>query len=321
MALSEFDIIETYFASRTVCRDDVKLGIGDDAAVMSIPDGLELVVAMDTLVDGVHFPANTPAEHIAWKALAVNLSDLAAMGAEPAWFTLALTMPASDQEWLKAFSKGLFSLADRYHMQLVGGDTTRGPLSITIQVAGYVPAGTALTRNGAKPGDVIYVSGTVGDAALGLKHLQGNETGSHTAYLIERLQRPTPRTEIGQALSGLASACIDVSDGLYADLGHILESSHVGARLQLEDIPLADEFRQTIAETEQQQLLALTGGDDYELCFSIPPDSVAELKGIANQYSCPLTRIGEIVQAPGIRMFRQQQQIEMSSIKSGYRHF
>lgn len=321
MPLSEFDIIKNCFASRTIQRDDVKIGIGDDAAVMSVPHGSELVVAIDTLVDGVHFPVGTSAELIAWKSLAVNLSDLAAMGAEPAWFTLSLTMPSADTHWLEDFTTGLFKLADQYQLQLVGGDTTRGPLAITIQIAGYLPVDSAMTRCGAQPGDAIFITGTVGDAAAGLQFLQSGDIKADHSGLIGRLNRPIPRIETGLALREWATACIDVSDGLYADLGHILIGSGVGARLELEKLPLSNAFRQAVERDEQQWQLALSGGDDYELCFCIASEYVDAFTTQFANSTCPVTRIGEIEQMPGMRLFNKDKLVDLASLQSGYQHF
>ena len=212
---SEFDIIRQYFTLNEV-RDDVVLGIGDDAAILTVPDNCQLVQSVDTLVAGVHFPTETSPEDIAYKALAVNLSDMAAMGAEPAWFTLAITLPNDDEKWLEAFSESLFNLARKYKVQLIGGDTTHGPLCISITINGFVPTGKALTRNTAQVTDKVYVSGTLGDAALALAAWQGQclLDDASSNYLNEKLNRPTPQVELGLILRKYASACIDISDGL-----------------------------------------------------------------------------------------------------------
>ena len=320
MPQSEFDIIKTYFLNQKVKRDDVGLGIGDDAALTSVPDGMQLAVAIDTLVEGIHFPENTSAEDIAFKALAVNLSDLAAMGAEPAWFTLALTLPESNSQWLKSFASGLFSLANKYNMQLIGGDTTRGPLTISIQVAGYVPAGKALKRSGARVGDRVYVTGTLGDAALGLRCIQHHAKYGSEQQAIEKLNRPQPRVNAGMAILDLASACIDISDGLVSDLGHILEASQAGASLNRAAIPLSKAIQQLCADDEANYSLALSGGDDYELCFCASPENEKTLQSVFNQLNIKLTCIGEIEQQTGLRLHHNGTSCALKA-QTGYEHF
>ncbi|TDY01696.1 thiamine-phosphate kinase [Thiohalophilus thiocyanatoxydans] len=322
MPLSEFDIIARYFAQATPGRDDVVLGIGDDAAVIDPPAGQQLAVVIDTLVAGVHFPLETDPYDIGWKALAVNLSDLAAMGAEPAWLTLALTLEQSDEQWLAGFSRGLSELAGQYGLQLVGGDTTRGSLTVTVQVAGYLPPGQALTRQGAAPGEEIWVSGTLGDAALGLRLVQGGlEAGDSAAeQLCGRLNRPQPRLSLGIALRGMASSCIDISDGLLADLGHVCAAADCGAALQYADLPLSSAARDLIAADSGLGDLPLIGGDDYELCFTAPADRHTDIQVLAGQLDCPLTRIGRIEVEPGIRCLEQDGS-PRSVTGQGYRHF
>jgi thiamine-monophosphate kinase len=241
MALTEFNLIERYFTRPAAAPDpDVILGIGDDAALVRVPTGMELAVATDTLVEGVHFPPQTAPETIGHKALAVNLSDMAAMGAEPRWATLALTLPQADEDWLTAFSSGFLALAAAEGVQLIGGDTTRGPLSITVQILGLLPSGSALRRSGACAGDLVYVTGTLGDAGLALRMLQhAHGSAAVAAPLAQRLNQPQPRTQEGLALRGIASAAIDISDGLCADLGHILAASGVGAHINLAALPLS----------------------------------------------------------------------------------
>lgn len=321
MPLAEFDIIQNCFASQAIQHDDVKLGIGDDAAVLATPAGKELVIAIDTLVAGVHFPHQTPAQDIAYKALAVNLSDLAAMGASPAWFTLALTLPESNEQWLYDFSSGLFELANRFHLPLVGGDTTRGPLTVTVQIAGYVAPGKALTRSGAMPGDAICVTGTLGDGAAGLKKFQQQNIAEKNSVLLNKLFRPEPRIAAGRLLSAKASACIDISDGLYADLNHMMQQSGTGARLALECLPLSEEFSEFIEDESEQWSLALCGGDDYELCFCVPPEMLEALSTAMNTINCRMTKIGEVEQAAEIRIFKGEQEIDNDRIKTGYQHF
>jgi thiamine-monophosphate kinase len=300
--MNEFELIREYFVRQPVRRGDVVLGIGDDAAVLDVPSGRQLVVSTDLLVSGVHFPAGTDARAVGHKALAVNLSDLAAMGAEPAWFTLNLSLPEPDAAWLEGFCHGLFELACRHDVALIGGDTTRGPLTIGVQIMGFVEPGQALTRAGARAGDEIYVTGTLGDAALGLRLLQGEiklPEEFHAAVLT-RLERPAPRVGAGRHLRGLATSCIDVSDGLAADLGHILEASGVGARLELARLPLSLAYDPAFAQVGWEA--ALAGGDDYELCFTVPPARVDDLHRAAALFGVPCTRVGVIESEPGLRI-------------------
>lgn len=316
--LNEFDLIKKFFQKNASSRADVVLGIGDDAALLTcVPDQL-LVTATDTLIEDVHFPKTTLAQDIAYKALAVNLSDLAAMGAEPLWFLLALTLPQPDEQWLQEFSRGLFELAGEFKLQLVGGDTTRGPLSITIQALGRVPPHQALLRKGAKAGDRIYVSGTLGDAGLGLEMSREKIKLSDTAQrlALQRLNRPTPRLPLGQALRGLASSAIDISDGLVADLGHILESSKVGARIQVENLPLSTVLREALPLQEAQRL-ALSAGDDYELCFTVPREKEAELLEKITALEPGCTCIGEIRATDGLEIVGLSGNLALA----GYQHF
>jgi len=267
--MDEFGIIDRYF-NWHIYSDDLSVSIGDDAAVINIPTGKQLVTCIDTLISGVHFPETTSAHAIAYKSLAVNLSDIAAMGAVPKWFTLAITLPDFNPDWLKAFSTGLKVLAEQSGCYLIGGDTTRGPLSISIQVLGLVEKETALLRSQAQAGDRIYVSGTLGDAAVGLKCYQDSVILDNelAAYCIKRLNYPTPRLQLGKIIRDTAHACIDVSDGLLQDLSHILEASGVGATLDLTNIPLSEPLK-TFDRTDALNY-ALTGGDDYELLFTLP---------------------------------------------------
>ncbi len=259
MALSEFKLIQRFFANSGTHRADVRVGVGDDCAVLHLPAGKELVVSMDTLVEGVHFFKNADPESLGHKSLAVNLSDLAAMGAEPAWATLALTLPSVDEGWLEAFCRGFSSLAATHNVQLIGGDTTQGPLNITIQAHGFVDPGAALRRDGAQLGDLIYVTGTLGDAGLAL---QATERTRLPLSIQSRLDRPTPRLTEGQALVGLASAAIDISDGLISDLGHICDASGVGATLYVKDLPCSQAVRDYI-KVSDDWALPLSTGDDY----------------------------------------------------------
>lgn len=272
MACGEFSLIARYFDRVRTSRLDVETGIGDDCALLNIPEKQTLAISTDTLVCGRHFLPDIDPADLAYKALAVNVSDLAAMGADPAWLTLALTLPEVDEAWLEAFSDALFEQLNYYDMQLIGGDTTAGPLSMTLAIHGYVPAGRALKRSGAKPGDWIYVTGTPGDSAAGLAILQNRlavEDADDAAYLVKRHLRPTPRILHGQALRERASSAIDLSDGLISDLGHILKASGVGARIDLDLFPLSEPLRRH-ADPEQALRWALSGGEDYELCFTVP---------------------------------------------------
>ena len=306
MPVSEFSLIDRYFAAHSLRRPDVALGIGDDCALLIPPAGHCLAVTLDTLVADVHFFAAAEPEGLGHKALAVNLSDLAAMGATPAWATLALTLPRADEDWLGRFCQGLFALADRYGVQLVGGDTTHGPvITITIQAHGFVPPGLALRRDGAQPGDGVYVTGTLGDAGLALAAAFGKVgiAAEHESDLRRRLERPEPRIVQGLALRGIASAAIDLSDGLAQDLGHILERSGCGARLEVDSLPRSPALIVTL-DRDATIITALTSGDDYELCFTAPLAGAARLEAIAATWDCRCTRIGVIETEPGLRLVR-----------------
>lgn len=317
MPVAEFDLIRRYFAQRTPRHAAVQLGIGDDCALLSAPSGQQLAVTADTLVQGVHFLPDCAPDDLAYKALAVNLSDLAAMGAEAAAFTLALTLPDADETWLEAFAAGLFQLADQYGVELCGGDTTRGPLLVlTIQAMGFVPAGQALTRAGAKPGDGIYFTGNLGDAGLGLKAAQGAWNGL-ASNALSRFHRPQPRLAVGMALRGLAHACIDVSDGLAADLGHILNASGVGAELDWERLPLSREIQDYLATTNDWRFL-LGCGDDYELCFTAPGEPESIFARLAD-VGCACACIGQIQTEAGLRLRRQGGVESLDNL--GYQHF
>lgn len=287
--MNEFDLIAKYF--------DWDADIGDDCAIINPTPDTQLVTSVDTLIQGVHFPHNTTAGDIAYKALAVNLSDLAAMGATPKYFTLALTLPELDEAWLREFSTSLKALARTHNIDLIGGDTTKGALSITINVMGEVPAGKALLRSSAQTGDLIFVSGTLGAAALAWQQIEQGDTPSD--FCLGRFNRPTARIALGQQLIGIANACIDISDGLEQDLSHILKCSNVGASINLADIPVSDEVR-TYAVQTQDWCLALAGGDDYELCFSVPKTHIDGVKSIAESLSVTLTQIGVISSKQGL---------------------
>jgi thiamine-monophosphate kinase len=265
----------------------------------------------------VHFLPNIDPISLGHRALAVNLSDLAAVGAEPAWALLALSLPEADAAWLEGFAQGFFALAERYRVDLVGGDTTLGPLAVTVQVLGWVPEAQALKRSAARAGDWVCVSGPLGEAGLGLKMLKG-ELGWQDLGAVARFLTPIPRVELGLALRGLAHACIDVSDGLAQDLGHVLSASQVGATLVWESLPLSEAVRRYIAETGDWRL-PLCAGDDYELCFTVPPQRAPALKQRLSELGLPWHRIGTIEPQPGLRLRRGQAVIEIPPL--GYRHF
>lgn len=317
--MNEFTLIDQFFKQRTLSRSDVMLGIEDDAALLKVPDGQWLVVAVDTLVAGVHFLSQTNAEDIGYKALAVNLSDIAAMGAEPAWMTLALTMPSANTLWLDAFSRGLFQLAKEFNVQLVGGDTTRGPLTITIQLQGFVPPHQALCRHSAKVGDKIYVSGTLGDAGFALQvalgHYQVADEEAKT-FLYQRLHRPRPQLKLGYLLRHYANAAIDISDGLLADLNHILASSKVGALIDTEKLPLSAALKNYLTAITAKEF-ALTAGDDYELCFTVSPANEKKMLDDLKKEKIHCSCIGEIIEKTGLHFLDDRQQ----SVDKGYQHF
>lgn len=317
LKLDEFSLIDHYFKNSTLARADVLLGIGDDAALLQVPINQLLVLSMDTLVEGVHFPVDTLPFNIGYKALAVNLSDLAAMGAEPAWITLALTLPTLDATWLKDFAEGLFSLAKQFNVQLIGGDTTRGPLTITIQAHGFVPSQKVLSRQGAKIGDKIYVSGTLGDAGLGLQVAlkKCDLTDDDKQVVLQRLNAPTPRVELGMLLREFASSAIDISDGLLADLSHVLKASQVGAHIIVEDLPLSSILHKLPSEKAHE--LALTAGDDYELCFTIPIEKEKEFLASLSHLDVSCRCIGEIKKEEGLRLSGLSNKLT----RLGFRHF
>jgi thiamine-monophosphate kinase len=325
MSFSEFKLIERYFAQRARASQNpdrnVLLGIGDDAALLNVPVGMELAVSVDTLISGVHFPVNTHPADIGHKSLAVNLSDMAAMGAQPCWATLALTLPEADETWLAGFSEGFFTLAERYGVQLIGGDTTRGPLSITVQIHGLVPPGQALRRSAAQSGDLIYVTGELGDAGLALRMLQGktNVSPEYAAYSLARLNRPEPRINAGLSLRGIAHAAIDISDGLAADIGHILAVSNVGATLHVERLPLSAGVASVVMETGDWNL-PLASGDDYELCFTVPVKNESRLRDVLEHFSCRCTYIGTIESTPSLRYELANGKLFTPEM-TGYEHF
>lgn len=321
MSLSEFSIIERFF-TRPSRRGDVALGVGDDAALLQVPHGMQLAVSVDTLIAGRHFPVDTNPEAIGYKSLAVNLSDMAAMGAKPAWVTLSLALPESNEAFIEGFAKGFFAMAQEYDVELVGGDTVRGPLTCTVQINGFVPPDAALLRSGAQPGDHIYVTGKLGDAGAGLQLKQGGSCKNEVAAasLIRRLEYPQPRVIEGISLRGIASSAIDISDGLLADLGHILDSSGCGATLQLDTIPRSTALLNCIGDDVESLRLALGAGDDYELCFTVPAEKVADLERVSANWSCGVSRIGEIVENYGIVITGKHAE-QIRNTVSGFDHF
>ncbi|MBW3550812.1 MAG: thiamine-phosphate kinase [Proteobacteria bacterium] len=319
--MMEFDLIER-IRRRVPARTDVVLGIGDDAAIVQVPADRQLVIATDTLNAGVHFPAATAPTDIGWKALAVNLSDLAAMGAQPAWCTLSLSVPHSNAAWLDGFHDGFLEISALHGVALVGGDTTSGPMSICVTVHGLVAPGEALRRDAARVGDDVWVSGTLGDAAAALRRLlpgPGEECAPLPCALRARLDRPTPRVGLGIALAGLANACIDVSDGLLADLGHICSASGVAGVVQLADLPTSPEMRSAYSAGERAVLQA-TGGDDYELCFTAPRSRRDKIEQLAVHAGTALTRIGHIHAGSGISA-RSADGESWLPASAGYQHF
>ena len=321
MSLDEFALIER-IARRTRARADIVLGIGDDAALLQPAPGQQLAVTADTLNAGVHFPAESAPADIGWKALAANLSDLAAMGAVPAWCTLSLSLPQAEGDWLDAFADGLFALADASGIAVVGGDTTRGPLSISITAMGQVPAAQALRRDGARVGDDIWVSGHPGEAAGALRlwqqgrlDVRGVVADAAHERLRQRLQRPMPRLALGLALRSCAHAAADVSDGLLADLGHIASRSGVAAVLQADAVPLSAALRTALGDAAALDC-ALRGGDDYELCFTAAPERRQAVQALAADLVLPLARIGVITEGRGVHC-----EGDAGAGRSGYRHF
>ena len=328
--MSEFDLIQRYF---TRPAPSAALGVGDDAALLRIAAGMELAISTDMLVSGTHFFHDADPMLLGHKTLAVNLSDLAAMGATPRWATLALSLPEADEAWLKNFSAGFFALADQHGVELIGGDTTRGPLNLCVTILGEVPRGAALRRSGAQVGNDIWVSGHLGDAALALAHLQAQIqlSAADFALCAPALHQPSPRLTLGMALRGVASSAIDISDGLLADLGHILESSGVGAEISFEELPISSLLQKCMISSEVKaqsktgevsllQRCILSGGDDYELCFTAPMAQRDTIEGISHRINLPLARIGTIVKGSGCTVRSADGSI-IKMGESGFDHF
>jgi thiamine-monophosphate kinase len=316
--IGEFEIIARYF-TRDSHDSDVVLGVGDDAAVLAVNGSL--AVTVDSLVPGVHFPDGTAPHLLGYRLMAVNLSDLAAMGASPRWCTLALTLPKADELWLEGFSRGLFELADRFGVALVGGNLTRGPLNLTLQLMGLVEPGHMLTRGGGHVGDDIYVTGTLGDSAAGImliKERTSAPQGSAAAALKERFYRPMPRVGAGVALGPLATSAIDVSDGLLADLGHICKASSCGATIDVERVPVSAELL-SLFPPQEALAHALGGGDDYELCFTAPPSRAEEIEAALEAAGTPVRRIGQLVAGQTV-ICRRDGEPYTPPVR-GFRHF
>lgn len=322
MVCSEFDIIARYFYHQQKNRDDVNVGIGDDCVLITIPEKQQLAITTDTLVAGIHFLDTISPEDLAYKSLAVNLSDLAAMGANPAWISLALTLPKIDEDWLEKFSSSLFEQLNYYKMQLIGGDTTRGPMSLTYTAHGLIPTGKALTRSGACNGDWIYVTGTLGDSAAGFAILQSQlvvDDIKDRHWLIQRHLRPQPRISQGQILRHIASSAIDISDGLISDLRHILKISDCGAHIKLELLPLSDALRRQVT-LEQALTWALSGGEDYELCFTVPNVNCGVLESALAHTGTNFHCIGQIIpESEGIHYYHGDKEVLPNL--AGFDHF
>ena len=321
--MNEFALIDRFF--RRAARDPaVRTGIGDDGAVVVPAPGCDLVFSVDMLVEGRHFLADVDPSTLGHKTLAVNLSDMAAMGARPRWALLAAALPDFDERWLGGFTRGLFALADRFDVALIGGDTTRGPRNFCLTIIGEVPAGAALTRAGARPGDDIHVSGTLGDAALALAVLQRRATlgDADFAMVRARLETPEPRVALGERLRGVASAAIDISDGLTGDLQHILDRSGVGAAIDVALIPRSMPLATLIDSAGRDLALAclLAGGDDYELCFTAAPSSRQVLAAIAVEVGVPLTRIGHVTAGAGL-VVRDERGAPLATLPRSFDHF
>ncbi len=318
--VKEFQLIEQFFRDKGQQRRDVHLGIGDDCALVQPAENTSIAISCDTLVENVHFLPTMPAYELGYKSVAVNLSDLAAMGADPAWMTLALTLPDVDNEWLAQFSQGLFEAAEYYSVSLIGGDTTRGPRCINITIHGQVPTGKALTRSGAKIGDWVYVTGTLGDSALGLDILLGKKevAHQHKEFLINRHYHPTPRILAGQALRSLATSAIDLSDGLFSDIQHVLKASNVGAIIDVNELPLSESLQASLSPNEATSY-ALTGGEDYELMFTVPESQRGALDIALIHAGVKFIKVGQICAGEKLRLVADGKPFELE--KNSFEHF
>ena len=319
---SEFDIIKEYFTFSTL-SDDVLIASGDDCASVSVPEDKQLLVTVDTLISGVHFPVETTAENIAYKAMMVNLSDLAAMGATPAWVTLAITLPEIDHHWLSRFSKTISELLKRFNISLIGGDTTKGELSITIQAMGLCDKDKVLRRDKAKPGDKIYVTGDIGDAAIGLHVILNSLEDEKLKPCINKLNRPEVKVGFAEELVLYSDCAIDISDGLIADLGHILKASLCGANIKLEDVPLsstAKYFFDHYYKSNTDWSMVLTGGDDYELCFTVNNKNESAVIELAKKHHTKISCIGEITDSKQLDFYDVNNEL-INFSNTGFKHF
>ncbi len=318
--MGEFDLIQRYFTPASYPHD-VLLGVGDDAAVVAVPSGFRLVAAVDTVVAGVHFPVDTAAADIAYRVLAVNLSDMAAMGAQPRWFTLSLCIPDASESWLTEFGSSLQQLARQYDVHLIGGDTVRGGLNISIQMLGIVESDVWLQRGGAKPGDVLFVSGIPGEAAGGLQLLLNPSIpveSLHREHLLQRFYRPMPRVQLGRRIRGLASSAMDVSDGLLTDLGKLCAASRCGAHVDLDALPISHAAIATYGQQAAEQY-ALAGGDDYELLFTVASENLLSLESAIGDLAVRCTPIGRIMPGEAVQCFRRGEPVSMNI--TGFDHF
>ncbi|UTW10457.1 thiamine-phosphate kinase [Marinobacterium rhizophilum] len=324
--MDEFALIRHYFSRLTDNDASIVVGIGDDCAQLRVPPGMDLVLSIDTLVEGTHFLPGTDPGRIASRLMGAAVSDLAAMGAEPAWFTLALTLPSADEPWLAAFAESLGACARRFGIRLVGGDTTRGPLTLSVQVQGLVPAGRGLHRGGAGVGDLVCVSGTLGDSRAGLDiqlraDIQPDPLPATSQRLLQRFFAPQPRLSTGLLIADYASSCIDISDGLLADLGHILRASAVGARIERHQLPLSEALR-AYTGIEQARDWALSGGEDFELCFTVPAARWETLAAQLQHHDVPVSCVGEILPASaGLRLENDGAAVQTPGLDAGYNHF
>ena len=321
ISMNEFEIIDEFLAIKAKNRKDVIQGVGDDCALLKVPRGQRLAVSMDTLIGDVHFLSDSDPADIAHKAIAVNLSDLAAAGAEPAWITLSISMPSFDKAWLESFHKGLTKMVDYFGIQIIGGDTCKGPLSITIQAHGFVPEQVFCRRNTAKAGDLICVTGNLGDAALGLKVAQGElqvTSPEHKKYLLDKYYKPYPQVAAGLALRNRATSGIDISDGLLADIAHISQASEVGALLRWERIPLSEAAKSAV-DKKQLMKSALSGGDDYELCFTVKEDELEATIQALETVGSTCVPIGRMTGKPGVRVLDEDEEVDVENF--GFQHF
>ena len=319
---TEFDIIKKYFTFEAL-RDDVVLAGGDDCAIVSLPENKQLLLTTDTLISGVHFPENTSAEDIAYKAIMVNLSDLAAMGATPAWITLAITLPEIDESWLQAFSNQFYALLSKFNISLIGGDTTKGGLSITIQAMGFCDKNKILRRDKAETGDKVFVTGELGDASIGLQAVLNNLHDERLSPCIQRFNRPEARVKFAEELVLYSKCAIDISDGLVADLGHILDASFCGARIQLSAIPVsasAQCYFDLYNKTETDWSMLLTQGDDYELCFTVNKNNQSAVEKLAKKHRLKLTCIGEITESRELNFVNLNGEL-VDFEQTGFKHF